>query len=124
MSATSHRVLVADDHPLIVRLLRDTLTEAGHEVVVESAADRVADVAAREHPDLALVDVNMKPCERFHALRALRELPDGQPRAIIVLSGDDSPGIRERAFELGADEVVVKPWDPDELLELAERLLG
>ncbi len=113
------RVLVADDHELIVRLLRRTFEEAGHDVMVERAADAVAPAVTREPVDVAVVDANMKPCERFHALRALQALGDSRPRGVIVLSGDDSPAMRQRALELGADAFMVKPWEPDELLELA-----
>jgi CheY-like chemotaxis protein len=119
------RVLVADDHPLIARLLTRTFEDAGYQVAVESAADRVAEAAAREQVDLAVVDANMTPCERFHALRALRspaELKGAAPPAVIALSGDDAPAMRQQALKLGADAFLAKPWDPDELLELAARL--
>jgi CheY-like chemotaxis protein len=116
------RVLVADDYPLIASLLRQTFEDAGCEVVVETAADRVAEVAARERPDLAIVDAHMQPCERFHALQELHDLDGERHLAIIVISGDDEPALRRRAIELGADAFLAKPWDHDELLDLAERL--
>jgi len=117
------RVLVADDHPLIVRLLRRSLEDAGCYVAVETAADRVAQAVAREQVELAIIDANMKPCDRFHALRAVRELAAERPPAIILLSGDDSVAVRQRALELGADAFLAKPWDPDELLQVVERLV-
>ena len=118
------RVLVADDHRLIVKLLQRSFEDAGHEVAVEMAGDRVAEAAARERPELAVVDAHMKPAERFFALRSLVDLPDGERPAIIVLSGSDEPGVRQRALDLGADAFVLKPWEEDELLELAERLIA
>lgn len=123
MSAGARRrVLVADDHPLIVTLLERTFEQEGYDVVVETAPDRVRDAVARTRPGLVVVDAEMRPLERFHALRSLGEL-DGDPRpAIIVLSGHDEPSVRDRALELGADAFLVKPWEPDELLALAERL--
>jgi CheY-like chemotaxis protein len=116
-------VLVADDHRLIVKLLQRSFEDAGHEVAVEQAGDRVAELAVRERPDLVVVDAHMKPVERFHALRSLTESFGSDRPAIIVLSGNDEPGVRQRALELGADAFVLKPWDEDELLELAERLI-
>jgi two-component system, sensor histidine kinase len=117
-------VLVADDHRLIARLLRRSFEEAGHEVTVEMAGDRVAAAAARERPDLVVVDAHMKPVERFHALRSIVEELGADRPAIIVLSGNDEPAVRERALELGADAFVLKPWEEDELLELAQRLIS
>jgi DNA-binding response OmpR family regulator len=118
------RVLVADDHPLIVRLLRRTFEDAGYAVAVETAANEVRQSVAREQVQLAIIDANMKPCERFHALRAVGKLDGEQRPAIIVLSGDDAPAVRQRALELGADAFMVKPWDPDDLLDVAQRLIG
>jgi CheY-like chemotaxis protein len=122
--AARGRVLVADDHRLIVRLLQRSFEGAGHDVTAEMAGDRVAEAAARERPDLIVVDAHMKPAERFHALRAIVEEFGGDRPAIIVLSGNDEPAVRQRALELGADAFVLKPWEEDELLELAERLIA
>jgi CheY-like chemotaxis protein len=118
------RVLVADDHRLIAKLLQRSFEDAGHEVTVEMAGDRVAEAATRERPDLVVVDAHMKPSERFHALRSIVEEFGGERPAIIVLSGNDEPAVRQRALELGADAFVLKPWEEDELLELAERLIA
>jgi CheY-like chemotaxis protein len=122
--ATRGRALVADDHRLIAKLLQRSFEDAGHEVAVEMAGDRVAEAAARERPDLVVVDAHMKPSERFHALRSIVEELGGDRPAIIVLSGNDEPAVRQRALELGADAFVLKPWEDDELLELAERLIA
>jgi CheY-like chemotaxis protein len=118
------RVLVADDHRLIVKLLQRSFEDAGHEVTVEMAGDRVAETAARERPDLVVVDAHMKPVERFTALRSIVAEFGADRPAIIVLSGNDEPAVRDRALELGADAFVLKPWEEDELLELAERLIA
>jgi DNA-binding response OmpR family regulator len=119
------RVLVADDHRLIATLLQRTFEEAGYEVAVVMDADQVAEVAAQERPQLAVIDAQMKPYERFHALRSLRSLPDLETQpAVIVLSGNDEPVVRQLALELGADAFLLKPWEEDELLALAARLTG
>jgi len=118
------RVLVADDHRLIASLLRRSLEDAGYEVSVEMSGDRVAQAAADARPDLAIVDVHMKPFERFRALTDLSELAGDERPAIIALSGDDEPVIRRRSLELGADAFLLKPWEPDELIELVERVLS
>lgn len=118
------RVLVADDHRLIVRLLKQTFEEAGYLVTVEMEADRIADAVARERPELAVIDAQMPPRERFHALKAVRSQGAGGRPVIIVLSGHDEPAIRQRALDLGADAFLLKPWDPDELVQLAAELIG
>jgi len=118
------RVLVADDHRLIASLLTRALEEAGYEVLVEMSGDRVAHAAIAGRPDIAIVDANMKPFERFRALVELSELDADERPAIVALSGDDEPVVRDRALQLGADAFLLKPWEPDELIELVERLMA
>lgn len=116
------RVLVADDHRLIASLLERTFEDAGYAVTVVMDAGEVAAAAERERPQLAVIDAQMKPYDRFHALCSLRELDLDAPPAVIVLSGHDEPAVRQLALDLGADAFLLKPWEADELLELAERL--
>ena len=66
------RVLVADDHRLIATLLQRTFEDAGYDVTVVMDADKVADAVERDRPALAVIDAQMKPHERFHALRGVR----------------------------------------------------
>ncbi len=116
------RVLVADDHRLIASLLERSFDDAGYVVTVVMDADQVAEAAVRDRPQLAVLDAQMKPYERFHALRSLRKLELELPPAIIVLSGHDEPAVRQVALELGADAFLLKPWEEDELLALARSL--
>ena len=116
------RVLVADDHRLIASLLERTFDDAGYAVTVVMDAGQVAEAALRDRPELAVLDAQMKPYERFHALRSLRELELEHPPAIIVLSGHDEPAVRQVALELGADAFLLKPWEEDELMALAQSL--
>jgi DNA-binding response OmpR family regulator len=118
------RILVADDHKLIVTLLQRTFEDAGYEVTAVMDAAEVADAARRDRPDLAVLDAQMKPYERFHALRTLRALELEQRPAVIVLSGHDEAAVRQVALELGADAFMLKPWEEDELMAVAQRLIS
>ncbi len=118
------RVLIADDHRLIASLLERTFTDAGYEVTVVMDAGEVAAAAARERPHLAVLDAQMKPYERFHALRALAALELDPAPAVIVLSGHDEVAVQQLAISLGADAFVLKPWEEDELLATASRLIA
>jgi DNA-binding response OmpR family regulator len=116
------RVLVADDHRLIATLLQRTFENAGYDVTVVMDAGEVAAAVERDRPSLAVIDAQMKPYERFHALRAVRALELDAPPAVIALSGHDESAVRTVAVELGADAFMLKPWEEDELLELAAKL--
>lgn len=118
------RVLVADDHHMILDLLASHLEDAGYEVLRESSPERVLEAVIRERPQLVVLDAQMPPRERFFALRELAALQPTERPPVIVLSGHDDPPIRELALSLGADGFLTKPWDREELCSLSQRLMG
>jgi two-component system alkaline phosphatase synthesis response regulator PhoP len=118
------RVLIADDHHMIVDLLRSQLEDAGYLVLTQMAPERVLETVISERPALVVLDAQMPPRERFFALRELAVLEPPDRPAVIVLSGHDEPAIRELALALGADGFLPKPWDREELCSLTERLIG
>lgn len=118
------RVLVADDHHMILDLLVIHLENAGYEVLAENSPERVLERVISERPQLAVLDAQMPPRERFFTLRELGTLPPSERPAVIVLSGHDDPAIHRLALSLGADGFLVKPWDREELCSLSEQLLG
>src|SRR5689334_12423309 len=117
------RILVVDDSPTIVQLVKLALTPAGHEL-------RVA--AAREWlPDLIVMDINMPEMNGYEATRALRRARGTTNTPIIILSAQDSLAEKLNGFEAGADDYLTKPFQPEELdlrvtahLKRAEQLLG
>ncbi|WP_426322935.1 response regulator [Microbacterium sp. E-13] len=107
------KVLVADDDPQLVRALRITLAAHGYHVV--AAPDGVAAVtlAAKEHPDIVMVDLGMPRLDGVQVIEALR----GWTRApIIVVSGRTGASDKVEALDAGADDYVTKPFQIDELL--------
>lgn len=118
------RVLVADDHYMILDLLASQLESAGYEVLKESSPERVLEAVIRERPQLALLDAQMPPRERFFALRELAALQPPERPPVIILSGHDDQSIRELALSLGADGFLAKPWDREELCSLSAQLMG
>lgn len=107
------RILVVDDEPQILRVLRTGLKTHGYDVRV--AADGVSALETFDdwHPDLVVTDLSMpnldglQLCKR---LRALSQLP------IIVLSVRGEEKIKVQALDAGADDYVTKPFGMDELL--------
>ncbi|MGH2833360.1 MAG: response regulator [Solirubrobacteraceae bacterium] len=118
------RVLVADDHHMILDLLVSHLESAGYEVLTENSPERVLETVIRERPQLAVLDAQMPPRERFFALREVATLKPPERPAVIVLSGHDDPAICQLALSLGADGFLVKPWDREELCSMSEQLMG
>jgi type IV pilus assembly protein PilB len=110
------RVLVTDDEP-ITRMLVKLLLEREHFDVLEATNGRDAvDLATRERPDLLLIDLNMPEMDGYQAINLLRKNLALATLPIIVLTAEDGPGVEKRVLELGADDYIIKPFDPEILL--------
>jgi CheY-like chemotaxis protein len=118
------RVLVADDSPFALELIKAILDKAGCTQLLGAGGGREALALAKEHVfDVVLLDVTMPDMNGYEVARALRaaETPPGP--VIVMLSGRDIVEVDLAAREAGADGVMAKPVDRRKLLELLETLL-
>jgi two-component system KDP operon response regulator KdpE len=110
---TSRRVLVCDDEPQILRALRVVLREAGFEVMPAETAEEALNRAAVQPPDAAIIDLVLPDGDGIDVCKSLREWSQ---MPIIVLSAVGDEEEKVRALEAGADDYVVKPFAPRELV--------
>jgi type IV pilus assembly protein PilB len=110
------RVLVTDDEPVTRTLLKSLLGREGFEVLEATTGQQAIDVAMRERPDLMIIDLNMPEMNGYEAIGRLRTDPEMEALPILVLTADESAGVERRVLELGADDYIVKPFDPGILL--------
>lgn len=117
----SEAILVVDDDPPIRRMLARTLAADGY--VVEVAADGGTALAAVERavPDILLLDVSMPGLDGLHVCRRLRSKGFSFP--ILLLTARDALTERVEGLDAGADDYVVKPFEPEELLARIRALL-
>jgi DNA-binding response OmpR family regulator len=106
------RVLVIDDERNLLEMLRIVLTEKGFDVVVAQDALSGLRSAYETHPDAILLDVMMPNVDGFEACRRLRELTD-VPIIFVTARGTIEDIVQ--GLSLGADDYLVKPFDPSEL---------
>jgi two-component system KDP operon response regulator KdpE len=116
----SRRVLVCDDEPQILRALRVVLRDAGFDVVPAATADEALDRAAVQPPEAAILDLVLPDGDGIEVCRSLREWSS---MPIIVLSAVGDEDEKVRALEAGADDYVVKPFAPRELVARLQRAL-
>jgi type IV pilus assembly protein PilB len=110
------RVLITDDEP-ITRMLVKLLLEREQFEVLEAANGRQAvEIAVRERPDLLLIDLNMPEMDGYEAIARLRRDFTLATLPIVVLTSEEGPGVERRVLELGADDYMLKPFDPAVLL--------
>jgi two-component system KDP operon response regulator KdpE len=117
LTAPARRVLVCDDEPQILRALRVVLRGAGFEVIPAATAREALDRAAVQPPDAAIIDLVLPDGDGIEVCRSLREWSSAP---IIVLSAVGDEDEKVRALEAGADDYVVKPFAPRELVARLE----
>jgi CheY-like chemotaxis protein len=123
---TNKKVLIVEDDADVRLGYRVLLRAQGYDTFF--AADSIAAISeARKHlPDLMVLDLGLPAGDGFVVMERLQAAPNvdlaGIP--VIVVSGRDLRGNKERALAAGAKAFVQKPWDDDELLGQIARLLG
>ena len=114
------RVLVVDDEPQVLRLLKRSLHEAGYQPICTGKPDEVIRLVEVEEPDLVLMDVMLPGTSGFDLLERIREF-SGVP--VIFLTARDDGKEMVRALKMGADDYIRKPFSPSEVLARIEASL-
>ncbi len=107
------RILVVDDDPHTLRFVRDTLGEAGYAPLITGVPDDLAGLIRAERPELVLLDLLLPGRD---GIELLQEVPELSDLPVIFISGYGRDETIARAFELGADDYIVKPFSPTELV--------
>ncbi len=113
VSALSIHILVVDDEPPIRRLLRTGLGTQGYDVI-DAASGHEALEAMAGKPDLVILDLGLPDMQGLDVLRTLRD--QGNTVPVVILSSRDDETGKVKAFDLGADDYVTKPFGMNELL--------
>jgi DNA-binding response OmpR family regulator len=116
-------ILIVDDEPPILDLVRFTLEDAEVRVVEASDGVEALALARRLRPDLILLDVHMPRLDGLEACRQIRRDPALARTPIIMLTAAGQEADRARGREAGADEYLTKPFSPLALLALVEALV-
>jgi DNA-binding response OmpR family regulator len=120
-----HVVLVAEDDPVTAKVLLHRLSnEPGLRVVHADDGTAALELAEREPLDVAILDIRLPGLDGLGVLARLREIPRYERLPILMLTSLGSENDVVRGFELGADDYVVKPFSPAELIARVRRLLA
>jgi len=108
-------VLVVDDEPTIGEIVSRYLQREGYEAEVVGDGHAALDAFARRRPDLVVLDLMMPGIDGLEVMRRMRE-QQGARTAIILLTARGEESDRITGLQLGADDYVVKPFSPAELV--------
>jgi putative two-component system response regulator len=120
------RILIIDDEPANVKVLKRVLAVAGYREITAITDPRVAIARFAEiEPDILLLDLHMPEIDGVTVMKRLRAgMPASEYFPILMLTGDDSPQACQRALAMGASDFVAKPFDMHEVLIRIRNLLA
>ena len=116
-------VLIVDDEPQIVALVRVTLEDEQVRIIEAADGETALGLAQRELPRLILLDVRMPRLDGFKLCRRLRQDPRFDQTKIVMLTASGQERDRARGRAAGADDYLTKPFSPLALLSLVQNLL-
>jgi two-component system cell cycle response regulator DivK len=121
-NGASPLVLVVEDFEDNRFMMKRLLEMSGYRVVEAVNGNQAVEAAAREHPDIILMDLSLPLLDGLAATRRIREQQNARRVPIVAVSAHDSADFHAEALAAGCNEYVTKPIDFDQLVQLLERL--
>lgn len=118
------RILIIDDSPTEIHVLRTMLEKNGFEILEANSGEEGIEKAKAEKPDVILMDVVMPGMNGFQATRALSKDPQTQHIPIIIVTTKDQETDRVWGMRQGAKDYLTKPVAEDELMQKIGAILG
>lgn len=117
------RVLIVDDDPDILRLVSYNLSQAGFDVVTAGNGRKALETVQKHPPGLIILDLMLPDIDGMEVCRTLRQRENSRRIPIIMLTARSEEIDRVVGFELGADDYVMKPFSPRELVLRVKSIL-
>jgi len=117
------RVLTVDDSRTILAMLQHTLTGAGYEVLQAADGQQGLDVLDAENVDLIITDINMPVMDGIEFIKNVRASGKYQSLPILVLTTETSQEKRDQGRAAGGTGWIVKPFDPEKLISVIQRVV-
>lgn len=116
-------IFVVEDDPDISRLLRHHLESAGYAIRMFASGDTVVGESERQRPTLFLLDIMVPGRDGLELCRQIRQIPQLVSTPVIFLTAKSGEADRILGLELGADDYIVKPFSPRELVARVKAVL-
>ena len=117
-------IMTADDSASVRQMVRSTLQQYGYEVVEAVDGKDALQKLDGQRVDMLIADLNMPNLNGIALIKAVRELPACKFIPIIVLTTESQDSTKQEGKEAGATGWIVKPFKPEQLMEVVKKVLG
>ncbi len=118
-----HKIMVVDDEPDIVKLVKISLEMANYEVIEAFSGIEALQKTKEIVPDLFLLDIMMPDMNGYEVCKKLKADERTRHVPVVMLTAKGQKGDAEQGLKMGADDYIIKPFDPYELGEQINEIL-
>ena len=120
----AEQIMIVDDEAAVQQMMELVLKEGGYEPIVAGSGEQALEILQDAAPDLIIVDVMMPGMDGIELCGEIRNNPDTQSIPIIILTAKANTDTLDESYNAGADLYLIKPFAPEELLTMIQRLLS
>jgi DNA-binding response OmpR family regulator len=120
---SKHKIMVIDDEPDIVKLVKISLEMANFEVIEAFSGKEALEKVQKVVPDLFLLDIMMPEMNGYEVCQILKSQERTRAVPVVMLTAKGQKGDAEQGLKVGADDYIIKPFDPYELGEQIHEML-
>lgn len=121
---SAKRILVVEDEEVVRMIIGHVLSQNGYEPVMSRDGEEALTLIKSRRPDAVILDAMMPGIDGYELLQALRQDPNTKDIPVMMLSARNLERDVITGFDFGANDYLVKPFRPEELLTRLKRLLG
>jgi len=124
VASDKHTVLVVDDEPDIVKLVEISLKLSNFDVITALSGPMALEILKTKRPDLVLLDIMMPEMSGYEVCQKIKSDPNTRDLPVVMLTAKGQKGDAEKGLDVGADDYIIKPFDPYDLGEQITRILS
>jgi len=117
-------IMTVDDTATMRQMISFTLNSVGHRVVQAVNGEEALKLAQENKLDLVIADVNMPVMDGITLIKSLRQLPEYRFTPILMLTTESQDSRRQEGKTAGATGWIVKPFNPEQLINVVNKVLG
>ncbi|MDD5097862.1 MAG: response regulator [Candidatus Omnitrophica bacterium] len=118
------KILIVDDEPDLLRVTTFRLKKAGYEISSATNGQEALDLIRANPPDLVLLDLRLPLIDGYEVCRQVKSDPGLKHVPVILFTASIGHDISETVKKVMADDYVIKPFEPDDLLSKIKKLIG